>query len=248
MNAPNAQAVHGKETMTEREASSGERSREPSMEDILASIRQIIAGDQPLPLSSRSSVLPPLVRPTTAPPAMFPLRATLQPAARVSAQVEPPPSANPSEPAPDLGDFEPALDFDQPPQPEPASDYATPSPIFSTAEAAASAPEMEPAPAPFPRFEREPIRPEPRREPVAGRQPAVTEAASDSLMSPAAGASVMSSFNTLAATMMMQNMPPLEDIAREMLRPILKVWLDDNLPVLVERLVRAEIERVSRGR
>jgi cell pole-organizing protein PopZ len=35
---------------------------------------------------------------------------------------------------------------------------------------------------------------------------------------------------------------------REMLRPMLKGWLDDNLPGLVERLVRAEIERVSRGR
>ncbi len=33
-----------------------------------------------------------------------------------------------------------------------------------------------------------------------------------------------------------------------MLRPMLKSWLDDNLPGLVERLVRAEIERVSRGR
>jgi hypothetical protein len=28
---------------------------------------------------------------------------------------------------------------------------------------------------------------------------------------------------------------------------MLKAWLDDNLPVMVERLVRAEIERVSRG-
>ena len=37
-------------------------------------------------------------------------------------------------------------------------------------------------------------------------------------------------------------------LVREMLRPMLKVWLDDNLPSLVERLVRAEIERVSRGR
>jgi cell pole-organizing protein PopZ len=35
--------------------------------------------------------------------------------------------------------------------------------------------------------------------------------------------------------------------AREMLRPMLKQWLDDNLPVMVERLVRAEIERVARG-
>jgi cell pole-organizing protein PopZ len=34
----------------------------------------------------------------------------------------------------------------------------------------------------------------------------------------------------------------------EMLRPMLKVWLDENLPPLVERLVRAEIERIARGR
>jgi uncharacterized protein len=29
---------------------------------------------------------------------------------------------------------------------------------------------------------------------------------------------------------------------------MLKAWLDDNLPAIVERLVRAEIERVSRAR
>jgi len=40
---------------------------------------------------------------------------------------------------------------------------------------------------------------------------------------------------------------PLEDVVREMLRPMLQAWLDANLPGMVERLVRAEIERVSRG-
>ena len=40
----------------------------------------------------------------------------------------------------------------------------------------------------------------------------------------------------------------LEDIVKDMMRPMLKPWLDDNLPVLVEHLVREEIERVSRGR
>jgi uncharacterized protein len=34
----------------------------------------------------------------------------------------------------------------------------------------------------------------------------------------------------------------------ELLRPMLKSWLDDNLPSIVERLVRAEIERVTRNR
>jgi hypothetical protein len=32
-----------------------------------------------------------------------------------------------------------------------------------------------------------------------------------------------------------------------MLRPMIKTWLDDNLPALVERLVRIEIQRVARG-
>jgi cell pole-organizing protein PopZ len=38
----------------------------------------------------------------------------------------------------------------------------------------------------------------------------------------------------------------LEDLVEDMLRPMLKSWLDENLPPLVERLVRAEIERLSR--
>ena len=57
-----------------------------------------------------------------------------------------------------------------------------------------------------------------------------------------------SAFNTLAHTVLVQNARTLEDLVREMLRPMLKSWLDDNLPNMVERLVRAEIERVARGR
>ncbi|MGA7428966.1 MAG: DUF2497 domain-containing protein [Xanthobacteraceae bacterium] len=34
---------------------------------------------------------------------------------------------------------------------------------------------------------------------------------------------------------------------REMLRPMLRAWLDDNLPAMVERLVRDEIKRLKRG-
>lgn len=36
----------------------------------------------------------------------------------------------------------------------------------------------------------------------------------------------------------------LEDIVRDMLRPLLQTWLDENLPGVVERLVREEIARV----
>ena len=68
------------------------------------------------------------------------------------------------------------------------------------------------------------------------------------LISGAASAAVDSAFNALAQTVLVQNARTLEDLVREMLRPMLKSWLDDNLPSMVERLVRAEIERVSRGR
>ena len=38
--------------------------------------------------------------------------------------------------------------------------------------------------------------------------------------------------------------PTIEDLVRSELRPMLKSWLDQHLPPLVERLVRTEIERV----
>jgi cell pole-organizing protein PopZ len=60
--------------------------------------------------------------------------------------------------------------------------------------------------------------------------------------------SVESAFNALANTVLSNNARTLEDLVKEMLRPMLKAWLDDNLPALVERIVKAEIERVSRGR
>ena len=37
----------------------------------------------------------------------------------------------------------------------------------------------------------------------------------------------------------------LEDLVREELRPMLKEWLDGHLPDLVERVVRAEVARLS---
>ena len=69
----------------------------------------------------------------------------------------------------------------------------------------------------------------------------------DALISPALSASVMSAFETLAATVVLQNTEMLERTMRELLRPMVKTWLDENLPTLVERLVRNEIERVARG-
>jgi uncharacterized protein len=71
-------------------------------------------------------------------------------------------------------------------------------------------------------------------------------AADAALLSPHATAAVDVAFNALTHTMLSQNPRTLEDLVRDMLRPMLKAWLDANLPAMVERLVRAEIERVSR--
>jgi hypothetical protein len=40
----------------------------------------------------------------------------------------------------------------------------------------------------------------------------------------------------------------LEDVVRELLRPMLKDWLDENLPTIVEAAVAQEVDRISRGR
>ena len=38
---------------------------------------------------------------------------------------------------------------------------------------------------------------------------------------------------------------PLEEMVREMLRPILKQWLDDHLPQVVDEHVKREINRIT---
>jgi cell pole-organizing protein PopZ len=70
----------------------------------------------------------------------------------------------------------------------------------------------------------------------------------DNLLSEDSDEVVHGAFSALAHTILAQNARTLEDLVSEMLQPMLKVWLDDNLPSLVERLVKEEIDRVSRGR
>lgn len=40
----------------------------------------------------------------------------------------------------------------------------------------------------------------------------------------------------------------LEQVVRDLLRPLLKQWLDDNLPGIVQAAVDAEVNRIARGR
>jgi cell pole-organizing protein PopZ len=92
-----------------------------------------------------------------------------------------------------------------------------------------------------------------RMAPAAVREaPAITLAVepevADTLISRETGASVSGAFDLLSASLKPSQPQTVEDLMKEMLRPMLKAWLDDNLPSLVERLVRDEIERVTRSR
>lgn len=69
----------------------------------------------------------------------------------------------------------------------------------------------------------------------------------ESLLSRMTEASVSEAFGRLSAVRASSQPQTVEDLMKEMLRPMLKAWLDENLPALVERLVKAEIERVARG-
>ncbi|MBW9061868.1 PopZ family protein [Rhizobium herbae] len=86
-------------------------------------------------------------------------------------------------------------------------------------------------------------------EPTAQSHPpaVVAEREVAALVSPAVGEQVARSFGDLALAIDSSARRSFDEIAEDMLRPMLQEWLDDNLPTLVERLVREEIERVARG-
>ena len=86
-----------------------------------------------------------------------------------------------------------------------------------------------------------PVEPRTSREQVGG------ETLEAGLLSREATAAVGSAFNTLTETVK-KHEPTLDDVVREALRPMLKSWLDENLPRGVERMVQAEVERIARGR
>jgi cell pole-organizing protein PopZ len=86
--------------------------------------------------------------------------------------------------------------------------------------------------------------PEPPRAAPAAVRP-------DGLVAPEAAAAAAQSVGSLVRTLAAERTtqvraggPTIEDMVREEIRSLLKDWLDTNLPLMVERLVRAEIERV----
>lgn len=105
---------------------------------------------------------------------------------------------------------------------------------------------VEPEPEPEPELEPEP---QPMVE-YSAVEESVLEVGSRALLSDEAGIETSAAFNQLAETLLSRNgtSRTIEELVQDMLRPMMKGWLDANLPPLVERLVREEIERVARRR
>lgn len=190
-------------------------SQEPTMEEILASIRRIISEDD-------------------APAA----EAEAEPAA--VAEPEPPLVYNEPEP-------EPAFEA----QPEPVAEseaeeeddvldltepvaQAAPETIgdLDVFEAAPPAPEPAPAPAPA--------------QPIYN-PPAAKPAPVESLVSAPAAAAAVSAFSQLSQRVgMPAPSTTLDDVVRELLKPLLADWLDRNLAGIVQAKVDEEVERLAR--
>jgi cell pole-organizing protein PopZ len=183
------------------------------MEEILASIRRIIADDDAgktkAPEAARARAPappPPAAKPAPPPPPPPVVKAEPPP---------PPPPPPPPEPVPDVLELTPDMEV-QPAAPsfrkiEPSGDLTFDEP-----------PPPPPAPAPLP---------EPPSTIEVARRQFQSDTGADRLLSAQTSAAVDAAFNSLAQTVLVQGSLTLED-----------------MPNLVERLVRAEIERVARGR
>jgi cell pole-organizing protein PopZ len=197
---------------------------DPSMEDILASIRRILSEDEGKASSSAS-------------PASAASAAPAEPDAGAedilmldaSMLVEAPPGVVDAPASAQVAPHE-AVD---PPPGRPAAD----SPPVPAEPATPDTAVFRPAPAEPPGLD--------KLERFAGDHPA------ESLVAPEAAAAAATSVSSLLRHLQSERHmavhrggPTIEDIVREEMRPLLKHWLDTNLPPLVERLVRAEIERV----
>jgi cell pole-organizing protein PopZ len=191
--------------------------QEPTMEEILASIRRIISEDDAPaaePPAAESAASAPHAEPEPA----APIRPTLVEAAPVHEEE-------------DDDDEEDVLELTEP-EPAPAETHGDLD-VFSAlaAEPAPPAPKAAPAPAPAaPAFAPAPAEDEP-------------------LLSGGSLDRAASHFGRLSQSIAMPaSDQTLEAVVKELLRPLLKDWLDEHLPAIVEERVQAEVERVSRRR
>ncbi|NMA97167.1 MAG: DUF2497 domain-containing protein [Phyllobacteriaceae bacterium] len=228
--------------------------KEPSMDEILSSIRQIIADDDAAGAPRRPAVQ------SAAPMQAAPARPLGQQADRdLSDMLEDiePLALSPSQIV-EEGDAA-GLSFDSiladtEKAEEPAKLVEAEDVAF---EADDDLPSFDPAPRILrepeamvePKFEPQPAqRPEPvMAQPSPLPDPTLTADLADELLEPATKAAVRGSIGKLSALGIGNPGLTIEAMMRDMLRPMLKEWLDENLPSVVERMVEKEIARVARG-
>jgi cell pole-organizing protein PopZ len=197
--------------------SADQAQREPTMEEILASIRRIIS-EEDKPAEAGGDVLdlqppPPPVAEVKAPPPQPAPVAAPPPAPKPEPVVAraPPPVFEEPEPAP------PAIEDDfmiVEKQDEPLA----PAPVFT--------------PPPAPKAEWTP--------------PHAPVAPTDTLTSAPVAHHAAGALGKLMGSMLVSSSGTLDDVVRELLKPMLKEWLDANLPQLVEAEVAKEIDRIRR--
>jgi len=239
---------------------------EPRMEDLLASIRKAInedIGDGPVPAGAAAREKPdaPAAR---AEPRIIPPKQGEEPATAAEIQQlrekitrsRAGDAVAPRDPVQRAASLAAALRSDTPrrswreiesaapppPSPPPRLRSTILEPEAPRAPAPARA-QMAPRPVP-PRPSYEVPRPPAERPPLT----APTRADSGAMLSGGTAEAVQTAFSRLAdtAAVRARGERSIEDMTKDMLRGMLKQWLDENLPQLVERLVREEIERVAR--
>jgi len=190
--------------------------QEPTMEEILASIRRIISEDDAPAAGAAQAAAAPEPE-----------------AANEEAHAEPPPQIQ----ALDEGDDDDVLELT-----EPAPPLHEPEPVKAHEEPAEALGDLEvfPRAAPAPR-------PAPQPAPAAADTYGEPEA--EGLISHPTADLAATAFGQLSRTLAMPaEGRTLEDVVRELLRPLLKDWLDTNLPAIVQSKVDQEVERIARGR
>ena len=196
------------------------------MEEILASIRRIISEDD-------------------APAADAGLAAVKAPAEDDVFEAHDAHDEKPAHPQPaheDVLELTQRVEPAPPPAPEPSRQNADESvgdlDVFNT--------HPEPVQAPPPRR----IEPEPEPESISSWKAAGAEVDEDApLIADHKAEAAANHFGSLVQNLAMPaGGRSLEDVVRELLRPLLKEWLDANLQQIVETRVQAEVERISRRR
>ena len=200
-----------------------ENQEEPTMEEILASIRRIISedGDEETQPSDEGADEPAVAE---------------QPEETPAPEPEPEPSPEP-EPAPEAV-----------PEPEP-SPVEEDDDVLDLTEVAVEEPVASPAPEPEPEPEPEPV-PEPiEEEPLPEPIDLENVPEPERLVADVTEQASQASFDMLSGLMVAGykgDGNTLEALVRELLKPMLQSYLDDNLPRIVNDMVEKEVARIAR--